>query len=349
MKEKKTNARVLACNGEHFNSISIAHFRGCMKTILLLLIAIFVKTVHPLGTNSFGYDGEYTDQHSYIYLRSREYNPLNIRFLSRDNRNSLNDYQFADDDPINKTDPYGHKAKRYLNGSLSVLPLSFLTFAGAFLPFKLMFYKSMALGFTGGVVTYLMENNQFSSIQNENIVDNLFKNFFVPFLATSAAYSSNNFIMLEMAKNAYAPLVGGLNSGLWGGLHSMIPELYDKKDVDLERFTGAILQTVITGMAAVKLGQVRLGALRGTPRNSLSLSRDHTWSRGNYYSGYRPQSSFSEDLNIPEISPNLKYTKSRNTITKILDLDEINLDIDHYLKRERLLERHSLAHRRVII
>ncbi|WP_119344415.1 RHS repeat-associated core domain-containing protein [Facilibium subflavum] len=59
----------------------------------------------------FAYDGEYQDQASQlIYLHARFYNPGLMRFMQRDSYDLLNHYAFANDNPVNKTDPSGHNA-----------------------------------------------------------------------------------------------------------------------------------------------------------------------------------------------------------------------------------------------
>lgn len=71
---------------------------------------------HPYGYDhanalTFGYNGEYQDPTTrFVYLRTRDYDPVHMRFMSMDSYPLLNRYQFANQDPINHIDPSGHAA-----------------------------------------------------------------------------------------------------------------------------------------------------------------------------------------------------------------------------------------------
>ena len=61
-----------------------------------------------VGTN-FSYNGEYQDPSTHlVYLRARNYNPEQMRFMTMDSQNVWNKYNFADGNPIMKIDPSGH-------------------------------------------------------------------------------------------------------------------------------------------------------------------------------------------------------------------------------------------------
>ncbi|WP_151194158.1 RHS repeat-associated core domain-containing protein [Cysteiniphilum sp. JM-1] len=65
-----------------------------------------------LNTNvatNFSYNGEYQDPSSdLVYLRSRDYDANTQRFITQDNANVWNKYNFADSNPIMNIDPSGH-------------------------------------------------------------------------------------------------------------------------------------------------------------------------------------------------------------------------------------------------
>lgn len=76
-----------------------------------------IKSSHdfaPYGSShtpdlTFGYNGEYQDSSTrFVYLRARDYDPSQMRFMSMDRYPLLNRYQFANQDPINHIDPSGH-------------------------------------------------------------------------------------------------------------------------------------------------------------------------------------------------------------------------------------------------
>jgi RHS repeat-associated protein len=55
----------------------------------------------------YGFTGEPTDSNGVVYLRARGYIPVLGRFPNMDRLETLNRYAYADDDPINHTDPTG--------------------------------------------------------------------------------------------------------------------------------------------------------------------------------------------------------------------------------------------------
>jgi RHS repeat-associated protein len=64
--------------------------------------------------SGYGYTGEWEDDNGLVYLRARYYNHEQGRFISHDpvegSMNlpiSLNRYAYADNNPVNKTDPSG--------------------------------------------------------------------------------------------------------------------------------------------------------------------------------------------------------------------------------------------------
>lgn len=69
------------------------------------------KTQVPLLTienNPFQYSSEYTDEESgLIYLRTRYYDPKIERFISRDHAQTINRYNYAENNPVMFTDPMG--------------------------------------------------------------------------------------------------------------------------------------------------------------------------------------------------------------------------------------------------
>ncbi|WP_440993435.1 RHS repeat domain-containing protein [Cysteiniphilum litorale] len=62
------------------------------------------------------YDGQYQDITSdLIYLHARFYSPKLMQFIQRDNYPLLNRYNYANDNPVNNTDPSGHMSLGLMN------------------------------------------------------------------------------------------------------------------------------------------------------------------------------------------------------------------------------------------
>ncbi|WHN66014.1 RHS repeat-associated core domain-containing protein [Cysteiniphilum sp. QT6929] len=77
-----------------------------------------------LNTNvatNFSYNGEYQDPSSdLVYLRARDYDAGTQRFITQDNANVWNKYNFADSNPIMNIDPSGHMSKEAINTILGI-------------------------------------------------------------------------------------------------------------------------------------------------------------------------------------------------------------------------------------
>ncbi len=88
-----------------------------------VLYGAYGQTSKPLidnAQNSFTYNGEYQDPDTnLVYLRARDYNPGNQRFMSMDSYNVWNKYNFADANPLMNVDPSGHMPA-WLNYTLGV-------------------------------------------------------------------------------------------------------------------------------------------------------------------------------------------------------------------------------------
>ncbi|MDA0910452.1 MAG: RHS repeat-associated core domain-containing protein [Proteobacteria bacterium] len=90
-------------------------------------------------TTNFSYNGEYQDPVSeLVYLRARDYDAGTQRFITQDNANVWNKYNFADSNPIMNIDPSGHLSKEAVNTILGIsLILAGITtpwLLGAFAP-----------------------------------------------------------------------------------------------------------------------------------------------------------------------------------------------------------------------
>ncbi|WP_440993009.1 RHS repeat-associated core domain-containing protein [Cysteiniphilum litorale] len=92
-----------------------------------------------LNTNvatNFSYNGEYQDPSSdLVYLRSRDYDANTQRFITQDNANVWNKYNFADSNPIMNIDPSGHLSfgsvwKHSSTGLLMTLVMTGVIFTG---------------------------------------------------------------------------------------------------------------------------------------------------------------------------------------------------------------------------
>lgn len=64
--------------------------------------------IGDLARNPFQYSGEQTDPDHTQYLRARSYDPHSIRFTTLDTAELANHYNYADLNPITRTDPTGH-------------------------------------------------------------------------------------------------------------------------------------------------------------------------------------------------------------------------------------------------
>lgn len=63
-------------------------------------------------SNNYAWNQEYQDRASnLVYLRARYYDPLSMRFISRDTKRLFNRYAYCYGDPINNVDPTGHDAE----------------------------------------------------------------------------------------------------------------------------------------------------------------------------------------------------------------------------------------------
>ncbi|MCS4510458.1 RHS repeat-associated core domain-containing protein [Xylophilus ampelinus] len=61
------------------------------------------------ASNNFGWNQEYKDiDNNLVYLRARFYDPVTMRFISRDSKSVDNRYAYCSGDPVNNVDPSGH-------------------------------------------------------------------------------------------------------------------------------------------------------------------------------------------------------------------------------------------------
>jgi RHS repeat-associated protein len=74
------------------------------------------------ANNNFAWNQEYADtDNALVYLRSRYYDPVTMRFISRDTKQVRNRYAYCKGDPINNTDPTGHDAENWvLSGAIGI-------------------------------------------------------------------------------------------------------------------------------------------------------------------------------------------------------------------------------------
>ena len=82
-------------------------------------LAATTGSLPPGDTNPFGYTGAYTDTESGLqYLINRYYDPATAQFLTRDPLTALTNapYTYADDDPVNNSDPLGLFCYRLQSG-----------------------------------------------------------------------------------------------------------------------------------------------------------------------------------------------------------------------------------------
>ncbi|WP_440617276.1 RHS repeat-associated core domain-containing protein [Cysteiniphilum sp. 6C5] len=95
-----------------------------------------------LNTNvatNFSYNGEYQDPSSdLVYLRARDYDAGTQRFITQDNANVWNKYNFADSNPIMNIDPSGHFSMSNVwhhatSGLFMTLIMSGVIFTGGYL------------------------------------------------------------------------------------------------------------------------------------------------------------------------------------------------------------------------
>lgn len=61
------------------------------------------------ASNNFAWNQEYGDEdNGLVYLRARFYDPVTMRFISRDSKRLDNRYAYCSGDPVNNVDPSGH-------------------------------------------------------------------------------------------------------------------------------------------------------------------------------------------------------------------------------------------------
>ena len=99
------------------------------------------KKSFDINDNPYKYSGYYLDEESGLYyLKARLYAPNLMRFITRDTKDLMNRYAYANGDPIMKTDPSGHDA----------------TLQKIFTPGNILSVLGMVMGIAGVIVSAIV-------------------------------------------------------------------------------------------------------------------------------------------------------------------------------------------------